>query len=549
VVEWVVYVAPLFASPLVALLYTKTFGVGKLKPTKKFVGAKAREAWLADGAVVVKSGDREYVGVAYLKLDDSLLYERLRSPDEHYARSLALGRIISGSKLEVELRVARVNADSAELAERLKQELTTLRALIESQPGDERLAERERILKKVYEKVLNGEKLGWMKLYIVLRHKGESPEAVVGELKREALELARALSITLGVKARLLSKKELAAVVEGLFATSPPLKPSVGSEEELSKLLPAPPFERESFGSRGVFLGYRLGTRIPYFFDVAKYGSRHVLILGPTGKGKTTLMATVANRLYARNQVSVLVVDPKGDMDRMLSKGFARLRFSSATLLDAKRANLAYKVLDELYKGALGKIEERSPAEGPRTLAELEEKLGVRLVYADPPSGTCETPSAALLHRYAALLFDNLTDDGRYVATAVFMSTVLESLYAGEPSPRLRKLLAIDEAWRSSDAALYLTRRLIKESRGFGVGLMLSTQTVKDVPEDVLHNFGTVAAFGSSDASYVESVKKLVGASSEVERALPLLGVGQVAIKLPDSHVVSFVEVDPEVVV
>uniref|UniRef100_A0A7J3ZK52 DUF87 domain-containing protein n=1 Tax=Fervidicoccus fontis TaxID=683846 RepID=A0A7J3ZK52_9CREN len=546
---------PLFASPLVALLYNKTFKVGLIRNGERFVSGSVKRVELLDSLIVFERRDRGYIGIACIGLDDTLFSEKMRSPEDFFSRALILGRLLSNVKAEVELRIAKVSIDVMELSKKIERELSSLRVLLESQSTDERLLERERGLKRLYEKIRSGEKVGWMKPYIILRASDDSKERVVSALEREAEELARAITITLGVQTRVLKSKELGRMLEAMFATTPPVKISLGGEEELSKALAMPPYERESLDPRGVFLGYRVGTKIPFLYDVVRHGTRHILVIGPTGKGKTTLLATIANRLYVRNQVDVTVIDPKGDTEYMLLKGFSRFRISSSTVINSRKASLAFRVLEGVYgsrekwfesvqNGVYGR--ERNEG-GPMTFEELERALGVKLLYADPPSREFQLNSI-VTERYSAIILDNLTDDGRFVAIAILMSLYLEALYRTTPTNRLRRLLVIDEAWRSSEAALYYTRRLVKESRGFGVGLLFSTQTVKDVPEDVIHNFGTIIAFGSADSSYVESIIRIVGYKERgIDKKLQALGVGQAMIKLPDLATLSFIDIDPEV--
>ncbi|MEM1619860.1 MAG: DUF87 domain-containing protein [Fervidicoccaceae archaeon] len=548
---WMPLILTLFASPLIAYMYARTLRVGLLS-AENFVRGRARRIELVDGKFVVAElrGGRGYIGFAVIGLDESFV-EEARTPDAFFNRALVLGKILSNASTEVELRVARKGVDPLELASRVERELSSLRAVLSSQQDDEKLRERERALKRMYERLRNGERLGWLRFYVVVRTRGQDKKSVIDALRGEAQQLSRALTIALGARAKILERRALSPMLESLLLSAPRVKTSVGGVVESASSLALPPFERESLSPRGVLVGYRVGTRIPFLLDLSKYGSRHVLVVGPTGKGKTTFLATVANRLYARNLVDVTLIDPKGDTDKLLAKGYKRYRFSYSTRLEPKAAEVALAALERVLEGQrwrrLSLDSTKKLDRSLQTVESLERDLGIRLVYVDPPESGSVSIKDSLGERWSALLLENLTDEGRFAIIAAILSTYLDLMYSIGPSSTLRRLLIIDEAWRLSESTLYFTKRLVKESRGFGTGLILSTQSLIDLPNEILANFGTIVAFGSSDSVYAETLERLLGGrKGELASILQALGVGQIVIKLPDSSTLSLVEVDPE---
>ncbi len=545
-VSWITIVLPLFASPLFAYLYTKTYRVGTLKVPRRFLDGSVRSLSIENDIVIIEDKNGGYIGTVYIDLGREFHDVKERTPESLFARATILGRLLSSVDSELELRTVKLSLDSAELARKIEHELSSLRTLLETQPDDERLRERERILQRVYMKIRNGESVSGFRTYIVLRRKGRDREEVKNKLRMEAEELSRAISISLGLKPQVLRRSDLRRIVEARMFLAPQLEPALGTVNEAVSSTPMPPYESGTLDPRGVFIGYRRGTKIPFLYNIKEYGTRHVLVVGPTGKGKTTLLATIANRLYSRNQVDMLMIDPKGDLGIMLARGIPRLRFSTSMLIGGRIKDLLIKSLREL--GLIGGIGgDEKTLSNTRTLGDIEEALGIRLVYADPSSGIIDLSELNRL-RTAVVSLDNLTDDGRFVATLLLLGAFMHALYLENPYSSLRKLLIVDEAWRSSEASIYYTRRLVKEARGFGVGLLFSTQSISDIPKEVTHNFGTAMVFGSSDSRYIRDIQDITGfPEQELTEILPTLGVGQVLVKIPDSRIPCIVDIDPEI--
>ncbi len=537
---------PLFSSPVIAFLYMKSYKIGSLKIKKGFLTAKPKDYYVKDNVLVIRATN-SFIGISYIDLGEDFFNFREKTPEYFFTRATVLGRLISSLSVEAELRVARFSMDTKLLADKILKELSSLRTLLESTSSDEVLKEREKILKNIYIRVKEGEQISGLRAYLVLRIDGDDEKEVVNKLKNEADEIIRGFSIILGINPRVLSKKELYNILETKLLFAPKEKPVIKGEIETVAGLPVPSYEQGTLDSKGVFLGYRKSTRIPFFYNILKYGSRHIIVVGPTGKGKTTLLATIANRLYARNQVDLLLVDPKGDLSQLVARGFRRLRFHPATRITGLQKTMLTNIIQalELPKTGRPSVEDIGKA---NTLEDLENIMGVKLFFASTISHDNILQLEKIVeYNNDVIVMDNLTDNGRFITTGIILGCFLEQMYKLKPSGFLRKILAIDEAWRSSESSIYYTKRLVKESRGFGIGLLFSTQTLKDIPTEVLHNFGTSIVFGSSESGYIEEIVRLTGLNKkEITNALPMLGIGQVMIKLPESSIPSYIEIDSE---
>lgn len=146
------------------------------------------------------------------------------------------------------------------------------------------------------------------------------------------------------------------------------------------------------------------------------------------------------------------------------------------------------------------------------------------------------------------LSLSNLTDEGRSMVIGSLMKSLVEWLYTSEPMGKLRKVVMIDEAWRTREASIYYAGRIVRESRSFGVSLVLSTQSIEDLPKELLSNIATVFVFGGMEQKYVESASWLLNLSvDEAREALSTLGVGQALIKIPDNPLPIEIDIDPDI--
>lgn len=512
-------------SPLIAYIMSSGLFPGGFIKREHVKSIGAVEAIkMYRNSVVIKRRDGKYVGVAFIDLGDALYRDNYRTLEDLYLRARNLGRLLTSSEARVELRFHVVPLALDKIEKRLERELEALKTMINSYGPRAELVDRERRISSVLEMIKRGERASWFSTYIIVYVEGRRPEEAAERAIEEARNIANSINIIFGGRAALLSRRQIREVADSLFLGPPRARARLKTSGE-QVTIPLPPVERDTLSPRGIFLGYRSGSKIPFMLDLAMVGTRHVLIIGPTGRGKTTLLATIANRASARRLAPMLIVDPKGDIDKMLTKTIRRVRISSATLLRGLEGDGRGKSLKEIEDEGRPKLLIREVGDALGDLGEL-------LRWTEP----------------VLLLLDNLTDEGRFLAVGSLMKEAIDWLYTLEPSSKMRKIVVIDEAWRSSEASVYYTRRLVKESRSFGVSLILSTQSAEDLPKELLSNFGTVIVFGGLDSRYAEGAAGLLNIPvDEAKEVLSLLGVGQALVKLPDTPAPVQVDIEPDV--
>ncbi len=175
----------------------------------------------------------------------------------------------------------------------------------------------------------------------------------------------------------------------------------------------------------------------------------HLGIIGPTGRGKTILMSLIAFQLYSRfsREASIVVIDPKGDMESLLEKGGIQL--------------------DNIQRD-----DEVSPCIRP----------GAYRV-----SGVGSQEKIGMGKRVLANLIQYAEENGCRVPTVVF----------------------VDEAWRFLVEAREYMEASVREGRSRGLYIVYATQTPRDVPKDIVDNTGTLMVFGGYTRAYAESAESL----------------------------------------
>ncbi len=368
-----------------------------------------------DGLGVIVDG-RRYVGVVYVA--DGQPARR--------ASGEALVRTARSMGLTMTIAVSHVRLRKDRLLRTLESEMQRIELALAS-TGLAKYRERLKFLERLYAEVSRAHTPYASSIVIVVWVPQDKPEA------RAEAEAFRSLAeAELGVElreARLAGPEELA---KALFST---VHPDVAANA-------APPGTEPETGGEGVLVGRRSGdpSRLVQL-DWPRDLEAHMGVVGPTGRGKTVLLAGLASQLTARLGRLVVVVDPKGDMTSLLGrvadKVLAGTRgagawapgelvvYNLSGLPQAGRgaaaASIVEEALDRAYRGegAVLVVDEawRLLSQDPRPLeAAVREgrSLGLHVVYAVQSPG--DIPEVILENTRAYAVFGG---PGRAYAEAV----------------------------------------------------------------------------------------------------------------------------------
>ncbi len=500
-----------------------------------------------------------------------------------------------GFPIEVRTYVTPVNRD-AYLRE-LDKKIENLMLILESNPSNTKLRTELEKLRKLREKIL---KMGLSPFdavaFFTVEACADDEENVLKALESRAKILMNSLE-ALGIRVRDLKGLRRRLILKLFFrpygwrrgnfierllaAISTPKIRIVGF-----KGIALHPFiinarVRLTLRSSGILLGTNLITKEKVYWNLEKSLSPHVLVIGPTGSGKTEFLTTLAKRLHDTYGVKAIILDVKGEYSNRLAR--RGIKFKLARL--GENAGLGLReiairlpkesrvgIITELLVNAFLLFNEKEVVSS--LYHALDSVLSDYLVHEDWLKEAIDyvtafedgylcykvstilnyiTPfesSEPLLNLIASLADDALVIDLSY---AVGVSSALASLTAGSviksleltilsPSRLKNSLipkiaLIFDEGW------IYLKKNdlvinLIRLGRGYGALVALATQDINDIIElgyGLLDNVGLFIVLASPDRSYWNKVSQVLRIRRDIEQYSLLLGKGEGIVRIsPD---------------
>lgn len=333
--------------------------------------------------------------------------------------------------------------------------------------------------------------------------------------------------------------------------------------------------------STGVYLGSNILTSEDVYWNIEKCLNPHVLVIGPSGIGKTETLITVLLRTYSTYSTKVFIVDVKNEYkDRLLRRGYnadvinlgaevglginylMRLVpktfratylteiIDNAMLLSNDRRVIAalYKVFSEaleftednltniwgVIKDVIASVDDEYIQYKLMQMVNTMESLdrGTSLINA---IGKSAPITIVNLSNISVLGVDYLN-----LSMSVFFN-VVQLLYMGDVRenhlPKIQ--VVIDEAWQFLQNKTRSLLKLLKLGRGYGVSIALATQSLYDLGElskEYVENAGLLVALPSPDVAYWKDLSKYMRVSyDEVRDYSLLLSKGDALIRiLPD---------------
>lgn len=343
---------------------------------------------------------------------------------------------------------------------------------------------------------------------------------------------------------------------------------------------------RSSLRSSGVRLGVDPESGEEVYWNLDEATSPHVLVVGPSGIGKTTFLAELSLSL-SRAGLGVLVVDPKNEYAQLLesrgarvsryvlgrdvSLGLAELlrrvrdalgRDVTEVLLDVLAAHRELgrreafqclysalsgvgrvpeggdlELLDSLRRFSRYCPEEYSEYVVGKALSTLAAVSGGRRGL---PSLLGELSGASVVDVSAALSADPHVLPVLLKVISVAIRTVRSEAPGG---PRYRRVLVVDEAWTVlRDESLGVVEELIRTGRSYGTVVALATQAIRDFTKalgPLVDSLGLLVVLPSTSSEYWEEVGKVLRVSRERVEKMRTLGRGYALVRVaPDPRAI-----------
>jgi len=531
-----------------------------------------------NGIVYVNDGGH-YIGTKYLIVEE-LPYTTLelnRIETIRYIRNFS--SFLANVKPGTEVRLIKDTLNINKFLSKLESEISTLKIMKITDPTNMKIQRRLALLERIRSKILKGERPTKLYILVGIRKHAKSLDELIKELKREAHEVSTLITTSLGLKVKELNINDIRQLINPNLI---PLKYSKTLlEGDLQIFTPLEPYKRPTLNVfNGIYLGIDMDTKSSIILDIEKYCSRHMIVVGPTGKGKTTLLAVIALRSsLILNNIATIVLDFKGDLISLLRKydaqvispingdyinilnpppNISRTAWASIiTTILSKTLNLNAPEDFILYNTIIKSYEIQGSAANMKTVIEILQKdnniysksIALKLQASMDKSIMISTLKIPEEHGLYLIDLSTIDDRIRELYATALLLHIFYTLTGMGLSSKLRALIIIDEAWRLTKGGIEVLKRLYKEGRGYGIGTIVSTQNFEDLPLEVLENAGTLIAFGANTRDYAVKVAKYMELTTrEVERLL-WLKTGEAVIKLYDDPRPMWIKIDAEEVV
>ncbi len=520
-----------------------------------------------------------------------------------YFKTLNLG-------FPLEIRTYVVPTDRDEYLKELEKHISTLEIMLESNPSAVNVRKKLQHLKKVRDTIVkDGIPPISMVALMIVEACGEDLEETLEELDRRC-RIVRNTFSSLGIRVGSVRGLRRHFLLRLFFRHSPwprgggitklalrfaGLRTFAGAATALLYPFIISSTSLVAAGSKGIYLGRDPDSGERVFWDVSRSLSPHVLVVGPTGSGKTEFLAILVSRLLSFFGKGSIILDIKGEYpSRLERRGVPFKRYVLGEDLELNLRDLSelypkrlrpgiltdiivksYELLSKkelvsaVYRGVEYSlsIECRDVLDCLRRYVESYEEPYVTYVISRVASeiksvqpGYGVSLTSLLLEALSGNLKEVAVLDGSKLASSsrnlvnlaiCYMSSAIRAvIQSSKPSTkpfRFRTALVLDEGWLYVQRLTEEVSSLMRLGRSYGVMVCIATQSIDDLRvlgSGVTNNLGLLVAMASPDPSYWESLTGFMHfPPREVQRFTTLLGRGEGIVRIspdPRPRVVSF---------
>lgn len=504
----------------------------------------------------------------------------LASDDEvimNYTKRLT--ELLLNANAEIALVILPERLLYSEVLKRIESEISRLSMLLVLDQTNPKVKNKLELLERMYKRLLSGDKpLKIMLLFLI--GVTSSCKNILNKMENIVREMSFLIRQYMDVNVTRINMERLfgipvivnRSILMGRFSVM-----VLGST--LGSFLPINRVYRDDYHinniSNSIYIGIDMDTQLPVFIDIDKYFIHHFIVSGPTGKGKTTLLATFVAQ-FVETDRNVVVIDFKGDLTNMLihkniyttdvdveellnlelnkdvellSKWFMELSSIFGEIFNisnTEKYNI-YKILTSSYR-TYGRIDVdklltviRRFRKGHREIlyiADLINELRIKSMKRSTERGLQKGFTVISLKGYPEKM-------KQLIASIVLVKEFLLHVSLNKHnSNKLNKIIVIDEAWRLTEYGLSTLSRLYREGRSFGLGLISSTQLLDDLPSSIIENTSNMVIFGYNSDEYVDKISEYIPLTKREKQRLETLNVGEALLKLKDTRAPFWVRID-----
>jgi len=519
------------------------------------------------GAIVYVVDEIPYT---FADVSHSFLLQQLR----------AFTNFIVASEDNISVLLIKKSSDARKYIRNLERTITNYRVLLSADPANPYIQRKLQKLEAIFNRVSKGETPINVKIYLIAFASEANMRKLYEKLKRKGEALVSSFKASLGLEVKKATEDEvLEAITHGLLGKS---KPLTVLESDISFLTPIGYVKRPKVSGEGIFLGEDIDYGTLVFYDFEKYLTKHMVIVGPTGRGKTTLLYTIAKRVMEQYDIPIWILDLRGEFEglnkamgitivdpekspvNLLLPWFTSPKLRAKQVVDLIKALAELEPIEEyiLYMAIL-KSYERAQHPDLETLIniikeeylnrELQLKSYTLLTKIEQLNSKVFLQSnfndmMIIVKKPIIFALYKLPEEYRKIYALAILQILTNYMLTLTPTNKLRHLVIIDEAWRLTDtkAGSRIIRSLVKEGRGYGLAVALASQDISDFPKDILDNAGTVIVFGSNSKDYVETVAKYMKLNDDEKERMTWLKIGEALIRITGDPRPVWVKIVPE---
>lgn len=335
--------------------------------------------------------------------------------------------------------------------------------------------------------------------------------------------------------------------------------------------------------SYGVYIGIDLVSGEPIFWDIQNSSSQHIMVVGPTGSGKTLTLLSLARRFMLKYNVNSIIFDIKNEYPQLLSvyklndtiilnpleipiplcycnsstdERNAMVSIAVDTLtkvfsLTSTSSKLMFKVLSDFCNRCID-IDNLTAYRFDILDRELTKAIdAVTRIFNVYPTTSTYIGLIPQRKVYIVNLKHIFLRDRAESAIVVLhiLNSIMRYLNVNPLSTPIISLI-LDEFWYllpyiGDDLVNMLTRY----SRSLGISVFVATQNIDDLhpyTEAIANNCGMLIAMSSPSISYWLRLQRYLNLSKKaIEYVMSIAQQGVAVARIAPSKIPSIVYIDP----
>ncbi|AAK40499.1 ATP-binding protein [Saccharolobus solfataricus] len=452
---------------------------------------------------------------------------------------------------DINIVLKRESLDKNVYIESLSQKIQALRIMIDSDPSNEKAKRKLELMETIISRIESGENPFRYEMYIIINSRDKNSALSTASMIRQGLE-------GLGIKTRLATLHEIQKLVRDFFHSKLNLN-KIALPTQIPYLTPISVEKKpkSSIIIDGVLLGKDINNNGLVFWNITKSQNSHLLIVGPTGSGKTEFLiwlSTILNLIYGG---TVILFDVKGDIKYRLSMYKVPFQlinplFYRLGLLDEYDIPIRIKLLQiekillnsfrlskfnsSILYNYLNRLIDISYLKYRIKWKDLEKYLSeiddVQLKYylsklINILSSMEDSELPPLLHgvNENEINLIDLTLIKSEEIKRLIIYTLIQELYNKFSLEKIydkpRVFLVLDEAWtilKNESEDYPIVADLIKRGRGYGISIIMATQNLEDLGDLAniyLDNIGVSVFMNNGDKKFWEEIRRFVNVDND----------------------------------